>query len=393
MLTEVAERAITKANDQPTNLIIEGDNYHSLSTLNYTHAGRVDFIYIDPPYNTGATDWRYNNNYVDGADAFRHSKWLSFMKHRLELARNLLSDDGVICVTIDDYEAPRLWVLLEELFGYENHLGTVVIRNNPKGRMTKRKFSLVHEYGIFFGKSSQSVIKKLPVDPSEKTHNYKQDTDGSWYLPVNLRKQGVDSDAYNKKGELSHRYYPIYFDPETGAISVTKELPIKIDPIDVSGTKRIWRRGKEVIEKMYEDGDLWVQKTANGYQPYFKFRGGLDGKLAQSVWAEAHFSASDYGTKILDSILGQREKFQYPKAPEAVKQSILSATNKKNAIILDFFAGSGTTGHAVLELNKEDGGNRSFILCTNNENNIAEEVTYQRVKGVMDGYKDVAGIP
>lgn len=393
VLTEVSELAIAKAVDQPTNLIIEGDNYHSLSTLNYTHGGKIDFIYIDPPYNTGATDWRYNNNYVDRADGFRHSKWLSFMEHRLRLAKGLLADDGIVCVTIDDYEAPRLWILLEEIFGYENHLGTVVIRNNPKGRMTKRKFSLVHEYGIFFGNSSQSTIKKLPVDPSNKTHKYKQDTDGSWYLPVNLRKQGVDSDAYNNKGELSHRHYPIYFDPETGAISVTKELHVKIDPIDVSGTKRIWRRGKEVIEKMYEDGDLWVQKTANGYQLYFKFRGGLDGKLAQSVWSETHFSASDYGTKILDSILGQREKFQYPKAPEAVKQSILSATNKKNAIILDFFAGSGTTGHAVLELNKEDGGNRSFILCTNNENNIAEEVTYQRVKGVIDGYKEIAGIP
>ena len=393
VLEEVAKRAIDKVKDAPTNFILEGDNYHSLSALNYTHTGKVDFIYIDPPYNTGARDWRYNNDYVDDSDTFRHSKWLSFIANRLQLAKNLLAEDGVLCVTIDDYEMPRLWMLLDDIFGYENHLGTVVIRNNPKGRMTKRKFSLVHEYGIFFGKSSKSNIKKLPVDPSEKTHNYKQDTDGSWFLPVNLRKQGVDSDAYNKKGELSHRFYPIYFDPDTGAVSATKKYPVVIEPIDSKGTKRIWRRGKEVIDAMYESGDLWVQKTAHGYQPYFKFRGGLDGKLAQSIWAEAHFSASDYGTKILDSILGEREKFQYPKAPQAVKQSILSATNKKDALILDFFAGSGTTGHAVLELNKEDAGNRRFILCTNNENSIAEEVTYPRIKNVIDGYGSIDGIP
>jgi adenine-specific DNA-methyltransferase len=393
VLEEVAELTIKELDSASSNLILEGDNYHSLSALNYTHAGKVDFIYVDPPYNTGARDWRYNNDYVDDTDTFRHSKWLSFMAHRLRLAKNLLTDDGVICVTIDDYEMPRLWILLEEIFGYENHLGTVVIRNNPKGRMTRRKFSLVHEYGLFFGKSPKSTIKKLPENPSDKTHNYKQDTDGSWYLPVNLRKQGVDSDAYNKKGDLSHRYYPIYYEPKTGAISVTEKYSVIIDPVDSNGTKRIWRRGKEVIEDMYNKGDLWMQKTANGYQLYFKFRGGLDGKLAQSIWSEAHFSASDYGTKILDSILGERERFQYPKAPEAVKQSILSATNKKDALVLDFFAGSGTTGHAVIELNKEDGGNRKFILCTNNENKIAEEVTYRRMKNVIKGYGNIDGIP
>ena len=400
IIKEVEDKAMNEAGEsEPTNLIIEGDNYHALSVLNYTHAGKIDVIYIDPPYNTGARDWRYNNNYVDASDAFRHSKWLSFIEHRLRLAKNLLSDDGVICVTIDDYEMPYLWCLLDEIFGYENHLGTVVIRNNPKGRMTERKFSLVHEYGIFFGKSSKSEIKKLAEKPEEKTHKYIQDDDGSWYLPVNLRKQGVDSSAYNKKGELSQRYYPIYFDPANGRISVTDDsLPEKIMPIDSRGEMHIWRRAKEVIEDMHSSGDIWVKKTPNnGYQLYFKFRGGLDGKRPQSMWTEATFSASDYGTKILDTILGQREKFNFPKAPEAVKKSILSMSNKKDAIVLDYFAGSGTTGHAVLELNKEDGGHRQFIICTNNENKIAEEVTYPRIRGVVYGYgkgdKQVDGLP
>src|SRR3989344_2834630 len=124
--------------------LIEGDNYHALSVLNYTHKGKIDVIYIDPPYNTGARDWKYNNNYVDSTDSFRHSKWLSLMCKRLILAKNLLKNDGVICVTIDDNELAALWLLMDEIFNEQNHLGTVTIRNNPKGRMTSRKISLTH---------------------------------------------------------------------------------------------------------------------------------------------------------------------------------------------------------------------------------------------------------
>lgn len=386
VLEEVKEKEITTDPDKPVNLLIEGDNYHALSVLNYTHKGKIDVIYIDPPYNTGAKDWKYNNDYVDGDDPYRHTKWISFMYHRLLLSKNLLTNEGVICVTIDDYEMPRLWLLMEEIFGEFNHLGTVAIRNNPKGRMTKRKFSLVHEYAVFFGKSNKSYIRKLPVDPTEKSHNYKKDKDGTWYLPVNLRKQGVDSNAINKRGKLSDRYYPIYFDPKTGRVSSVEKLEIEILPIDSSNEKRIWRRGKEAIDGMYEAGDLMVKKSANGYQIYFKFRGGLDGRLAQSIWYDARFSASDYGTRILDAILGKRELFQYPKAPEAVKEAILASNNKSDITVLDFYAGSGTTGHAVLELNNEDNGNRKFILCTNNENNIATDVCYPRVKKVIEGY-------
>lgn len=392
VLEEVVRKEIITDSKSPVNLLIEGDNYHALSVLNYTHKGKVDVIYIDPPYNTGARDWKYNNDYVDGEDPYRHTKWISFMAHRLKIAKNVLAPDGIICVTIDDYEMPRLWMLMEDIFGEFNHLGSVVIRNNPKGRMTKRKFSLVHEYAVFFGKTKNSSIKKLPVDPSEKSHNYKKDDDGSWYLPVNLRKQGVDSNAINKKGNMSKRHYPIYFDPKTGQISSEKKLPIEILPIDSKNEKRIWRRGKEVIDEMYESGDLSVKETKYGYQIYFKFRGGLDGRLAQSIWYDSKFSASEYGTRTLDAILGKREMFQYPKAPEAVKESILASSNKKDAIVLDFFAGSGTTGQAVLELNREDNGNRKFIICTNNENGIAEDVCYPRVKRVMEGYSDVEGL-
>jgi adenine-specific DNA-methyltransferase len=391
VLKEVKDKEIITDKNKPLNLLIEGDNYHALSVLNYTHAGKIDFIYIDPPYNTGARDWMYNNNYVDISDPFRHSKWISLMCKRLKLAKNLLKQEGVICVTIDDNELAPLWMLMNEIFGESNHLGTVIIRNNPKGRMTDRKVSLIHEYALFFGRSPLSTIKKLPVAPEEKTHNYKKDKDGSWYLPVNLRKQGVDSTATNRKGILSERYYPIYFDPKTGQVSTQKKLKVEILPIDQRGEKRIWRRSKDVIDEMYEKGDLWVQKTNAGYQVYFKFRGGLEGQMPKSIWYDAKYSASEYGTQILDSIMGAREMFQYPKSPYAVKDCILAGTNKKDAIILDFFAGSGTTAQAVLELNKEDGGNRQFILCTNNENNICTDVCYPRIKKVIEGYKNLKG--
>lgn len=359
------------------NLILKGNNLLIISSLLKTHRGSIDFIYIDPPYNTGGSGdtFAYNNT-------FKQSTWLTFMKNRLEIASQLLKPDGIICVTIDDFELPRLWILLEETFKKENHLGTVVIRNNPKGRMTTRKFSLVHEYGVFFGKSEQSYIKKLPVKVEEKSHNYIKDEDGSWYLPVNLRKQGVDSNAINKKGKRSNRYYPIYYNPETSALSVDEKFPVEIFPVDSKGIERIWRRGKEVINEMFQTGDLFAKETRNGLQLYFKFRGGLDGQLAQSIWYDSKFSASEYGTRTLDNLLGERELFSYPKSPDAVRESILAATDNKNAVILDFFGGSGTTAQAVLDLNKEDGGNRRFIITE--QMNYIETVTKKRVKKVID---------
>ena len=199
VLVDVEDKEILGDSHGPANILIEGDNYHALSVLNYTHKGKIDFIYIDPPYNTGAKDWKYNNAFVDAQDPYRHSKWLSFMEKRLRFAKNLLTDRGIICVTIDDYEMPRLWMLMDKIFDENNHLGTVVIRNNPKGRKTKRKVSLIHEYAIFYGKGVNSKIQKIEVAPEDKTHNYVQDKDGSWYLPGNLRKQGVDSLAVSAK--------------------------------------------------------------------------------------------------------------------------------------------------------------------------------------------------
>lgn len=220
-----------------------------------------------------------------------------------------------------------------------------------------------------------------------KSHNYKQDENGEWYLPINLRKQGVDSNAYNKKGELFDRYYPIYYDKETGKISTKESCNIQILPIDNRGNKRIWRRSKDVIDEMFKAGKIWVNEKKGNYQVYFKFIGGAEERLPQSMWVDAKYSASDYGTKILNEIFNQREVFDYPKSPFAIIDTIKICCNDKNATILDFFVGSGTTGHAVLEMNKEDGGDRKFILCTNNEGNICTDVTYPRIHNIINGYK------
>lgn len=348
-------QSIDNIDEKIDGLLIKSENFQALNLLMERYKEQVKCVYIDPPYNAVSSEILYKNN-------FKHSSWLALMENRLSLSKLLMTNDGLITIAIDDYEASKLWELLNNIFGYDNHLGTIVIRNNPKGRMTKRKVSLVHEYTLIFGKSDLSYIKKLPVNPEDKTHNYKQDIDGEWYLPVNLRKQGVDSEAEKADGELADRFYPIYYDPKTGAVSSYIKYEIEILPIDSSGNKRIWRRGKDVIDEMYKKGELWVQETKQGLQIYFKFRGGLDGQMVQSIWTDPQCSASDYGTQILDDILGKREMFSYPKAPFAVQKNLLAMSDERVITVLDFFAGSGTTAHAVINLNREDGGSRKYIL-------------------------------
>ena len=369
------------------NIFIEGDNLDSLSILNYSHKGKIDVIYVDPPYNTGATNWKYNNSYVDSEDPYRHSKWISFMYFRLRLARTLLSEEGIICITIDDYEFPRLFLVMEEIFGSNNFLGNVIIRNNPGGRKSKRKVAAQHEYAIFFSKNPQVSVAKIDIEIENKSHKYEKNDKGELIEWRNLRKEGSDSMA--KPG--SDRFYPIYFDSDTGEISSSKILPIKILPLDSKGDKRIWRRSKDDVDVLFKKNELKIKKTSYGNQVYFQFKGGLSGETPKSLQLDNKFSASEYGTKELDNILGERESFNFPKSKHAVAQCIKIASSKKDAIILDFFAGSGTTGQAVLELNNEDGGNRKFILCTNNENKIADEVCYPRISKIMGGYQNKGG--
>ena len=355
-------------------LLIHGDNFQALNLMQEKYKEQVQCVYIDPPYNTKASEIIYKNGY-------KHSSWMCLMDTRLEQAKRLLEFYGIICVAIDDFEFNRLYNLLNNIYSEENHLGTVSIRINPKGRITARKVSAVHEYAIFFGNSNYSNIKKINENIEDKSHNYKQDENGAWYLPINLRKQGVDSDARNSDGSYKERYYPIYYDPDKNIISVTNKLPIEILPIDSKGLKRIWRRGKDVIESMFADNKLWIKKVKDEYQVFFKFTGGLDGKMVSSIWYDAKYSASDYGTKILDNILGEREIFSYPKSPYTVMDSISAMSENLSSLILDFFAGSGTTGHAVINLNREDNGKRKYILVEMGE--YFDTVTKPRIEKVI----------
>ncbi len=386
VLKEVKNKEIITDKDKPVNLLIEGDNYHALSVLNYTHAKKVDVIYIDPPYNTGAKSWKYNNDYVDIEDAFRHSKWLSFIDKRLRLAKNLLKDTGIICITIDENEQAQLKLLSDEIFGENNYLGTICIRNNPSGRTRKSEISLQHEYAIFYSKNkNKKGISTFYIPPEKKTHNYKKDDNGGWYEKRNLRRG-------RRKEEKPKRFFPIYVNPENLEISVKKKHGfIEVLPIDEFGHELTWDRDKEKIEDLYMKKEIWAEKTKKGYQIFFKFRPNLElGETPKSLWIDPKYSSREYGISILKEIFG-KSPFEYPKSLYAVMDCIMAMNSSKNILVLDFFAGSGTTGHAVLDLNKEDGGNRQFILCTNNENNICTDVCYPRIEKVIKGYKNLKG--
>lgn len=397
ILKEVKARKVVSDNALSTNILIEGDNYHSLSVLNYTHRGAVDVIYADPPYNTGSTDWRYNNDYIDKTDSFRHSKWISFMEKRLRLAKNLLKENGIICVTIDDYEISRLILLMEEIFGEFNHLGTVPVRNNPAGRSTTKGISITHEYAVFFGKTDTASVCRLDRNQAQIDRYDERDAKGTFEW-VNFRKPG------SKREESPKMYYPIFVSLDSVRLPKLAwdeklddyrllEKPKKgeeiIYPIDDDGEQRRWRWGIERFIK--EKDDLLSRKSKGKLHVYVKGRMNDEGVLPMTWWDKKEYSSTAYGTNLLKDIFAELQIFSYPKSLYAVMDSIRVMSDKKDAVILDFFAGSGTTGHATMELNKQDGGNRKFILCTNNENKICEEVTYERIKRVMKGYKNRKG--
>ena len=388
VLKEVKTRRIISDEQNPNNLLIEGDYYHSLSVLNYTHKKNIDLIYIDPPYNTGANNWKYNNDYVDKEDAYRHSKWLSLMRHRLNLAKNLLKDDGVLICAIDDNEQAHISVLLEQIFSaHEQHAITIV--HNPKGVQGKN-FSYTHEYAIFVVPKDKKIIGDRSLTEEE-------------IYVSNLRNWGNESERTDAK----NCFYPIIISNNKivgfGAVSPDnfhpksanekqKDGTVHVYPIDEKGIERKWRYARQSVEEIKDilqikesRGDLVQIMIAKDYGTY------------KTVWTDKKYDASEYGTKLLREIIPNCD-FDFPKSLYTVYDCLFAVVgNRPQANILDFFAGSGTTGHAVLEMNKKDGGNRKFILCTNNENNnggsggIAENVCYPRVKAIIKGYKDKKG--
>lgn len=373
------------------NFLIEGDNLASLKLLEKTHKGRIDLIYIDPPYNTGAKNWIYDNDYVDSNDLFRHSKWLSFMKNRLKSAYNLLSCDGIIIVTIDDYEVDTLTLLMDELFGEEHRLATIIIKNNPSGRSTVSGVSISHEYALFYCKNDNVKLGRLPRNEAQIARYKETDSNGRFEW-VNFRKHG------GYKEDAPSMYYPIYVKKDGSSFRIPKLLwnerikeysileesetdELVSLPIDEEGRQRRWKWGLD--RALTQQSDMSVRLDRNKVPAiYIKARMKEEGMLPLTVWDSKEYSSTEYGANLLSKIMGGK-KFDYPKSLYAVIDCLKVGNAKKDTIILDFFAGSGTTGHAVMKLNAEDGGSRKFILCTNNENNICRDVTYERIKRVI----------
>lgn len=385
VLTEDKAKEIKTDDLKPMNILIEGDNYHSLSVLNYTHKGKIDVIYIDPPYNTGAKDWKYNNDYVDINDQWRHSKWLSMMSKRLLLAKKLLRNDGVLICTIDDNEFHHLGCLLEDIFsGWEMHCITIV--HNPRG-VQGNNFSYTHEYAYFVFKKGLEIIgpRKLKEDEIY------------W---SNLRNWGGES----LRTDARNCFYPIivknnkimaFGDVPKDDLHPKKQTEEKnglyyVWPIDKKGIERKWRYARKSVDSVK---NLLIVKKSNDR---IEIEIGKPYGTVRTVWQDSRYDAAEYGTKLVHSLV-PNTNFDFPKSVYNTYDCIAPIVyQRKNAIILDYFAGSGTTGHAVLILNKEDGGSRKFIFCTNNENGIAAEVCYPRIATVLKGHKDypdITGIP
>jgi adenine-specific DNA-methyltransferase len=382
VLVDVPEKAISTKAEQPTHILIEGDNFHALSVLSYTHEKSVDIIYIDPPYNRGlrdSNDFRYNDRYVDREDSFRHSKWLSFMAKRLITARNLLKDSGVIFVSIDDNELSQLKLLMDDVFGEDNYKNTIIIRRGAKNVQaqfeTIDKLSSGYEYILFYSKTPTQRFPKMVKE-------------------LDQSKQGGWNNHWRGTNRPTMRYKLFGITPETGQWRWGKDRSlIAVDNYN----KMLEELGKKTKDLTQQEIDTWfLNKSAESGEEIDLLRLSVNGKpehyipptdttLLNDVW----FDISPNSTSLLKSIFGKKV-FDNPKPLELIKRICKFAS--KDAVIVDFFAGSGTTAHAILELNEEDEGKRQVILATNNENNICTEVCYPRVKKVINGYKNPRGV-
>lgn len=383
--------------------LIEADNYHALQLLEYLYPQKVDCIYIDPPYNTGAKDWKYNNDYVDGSDAYRHSKWLSMMQKRLELAKKILNPStGVLIVTIDEHEVHHLRDLLEEIFP-ETYIQMVTVAINPKGS-TRGRFSRVEEYILYSFMPNAFVF-----GGNDPMLGDKPDEDSLFPRWKGLLRSGEGS----RREDSKNLFFPVLIDEKDNKIiKACPPIPWGISPnydeqiegysvawpIKSNGEEGRWMLSTETFNKLLEKGYIslgrrdkkrhtWglsylskkyqedidngilqiVGHSDNGQSVIVKYSV-IQGKQVKTMWHRTSHDAGAYGSDLLSNVIGRSRTFSFPKSLYVVKDSLaMIVSNKPNALIVDFFAGSGTTLHAVNLLNAEDGGNRRCILVTNNE--------------------------
>lgn len=409
------------------NLYIEGDNLSVLKLLGETYLHKIDAIYIDPPYNTG-NNLIYKNDFSKKESDFLeesgaldednkclvtnpqsngrfHSDWLNMMYPRLCLAKNLLASDGVIVVTIDDCEIDNLKKICNEIFGEQNYLGTIVIKNNPSGRSTVSGISISHEYALFYGANSDVKLGRLNRN-QKQIERYKESDSYGQFEWVNFRKHG------GYKEDAPTMYYPIYIKKDGSDFRIPKlkfdnekkeyivlEKPNNDEfisyPIDEDGRARRWKWSLE--RTLVSKSDMEVRNDVKGIPAvYIKSRMNDDGMLPLTVWDDKKYSSTEYGNNLLIDLFDGKKLFDYPKSLYAVEDCIKVATSKKNAIILDFFSGSGTTAHAVMDLNAQDGGERTFILVQVPEecktNSLAYSLGYKTICDIGEERIRKAGI-
>lgn len=424
VLYEVPERRILSENsDAPNHIIIEAENLHALVTLSYTHAGMIDVMYLDPPYNTGNKDFVYNDSYIDSEDSYRHSKWLSFMEKRLKIAKTLLSEKGVIFISIDDNEQANLKLLCDEIFGYDSFMGNISWQRTYSPRNDKKGIVREVEYISVYGKNPDWTPKKL-----ERT----AEMDAKYKNPDNDFAPWT-SDNPNAPGAVTHQgmVYAIQH-PFTGELLypaiascwryqqdemlriMQGWAPYELKDID-DASKRAEICGiapEEVragvmaimlavpLEEAKASAEAVLKR---GQWPKFYFtkngKGGIrrktylqnvEGRIITNLWPYEEVGHTDEAKKELKKQFDGNAPFDTPK-PTRLIQRIEQIASDSNSIILDFFAGSGTTMQATMQLNAEDGGHRQCILVTNNENDICEEVTYERNRRVIQGYTTPKG--
>lgn len=371
IFVEDETRKITANENEAYNFLLEGDNLHSLKLLEKTHKGKIDVIYIDPPYNTGNKDFIYDDCFVDKTDGYSHSKWLSFMEKRLLIARELLSDEGVIFISIDDNEQAQLKLLCDSIFGEDNFVAVYKWNKTATAPSLSQKVRNKYEYIVCYEKIRNSI-------------NYNGGTIDGGDIPLLNRGNNV-RDILFKKDSVK-----FMFDGELkSGIYDRVELKNDIKIVDGLADKDFTMNGEfkwtqETLNKEVDLGTTFIVKSKKLSIRFIR-------KVIKSKRPSDIISKEECGVDTNE--IAKRELLElvpnnsmdYPKPKSLISYLIkFNEDGRKNNIVLDFFAGSGTTGHAVMQLNKEDGGNRKYILCTNNENNICEEVTYQRLKNIQD---------
>lgn len=455
---------VERGSGRPFHAVIEGENYHALQLLTFLYEGQVDCMYLDPPYNTGARDWKYNNHFVDANDTWRHSKWLSMMQKRLRIAKRLLKPDGVLICTIDEHEVHHLGVLLEELFPeYNRYMINIVI--NPKGT-NKANFGRVEEHAFFVvPKLEREVIAQLPPPDEQRElplaavgEDRTGDEEGVWVrevtavgsleLPAGLRERlgidggaqvelvlgddgavelraleddiGEDEDVTNEdlatdgedvsvlflrrrgaessfRHQRSNQFYAIKVDESTRKVVgvgpfMEADAPYELGhregdvlwvyPIDEEGNERVWRYVRETMQEYIDAGQIrvgtrWTEKPQTYTLNHFKPREARRVQRLRTTWWRTAHDAGTHGTTLLSRLLGTQSPFPFPKSLYAVRDCLEAVVkHRPDALILDFFAGSGTTLHATALLNRADDGQRRCVLVTNNE---VDEKTAQKL--------------